>query len=563
MSLIVPQPSMSRRAVLLTSLAGGLAACSPKVPAAVAAVDGPPVVETTAGKVQGLVENEIKVFKGVPYGASTGGQNRFRVPKPPEPWTGVKETIAYGPPTPQGRPSNAAPLPPRDPALPPPLINNAPTGAQSEDCLVLNVWTPELGAGKRPVMFWIHGGGFSTGSGSSAWYDGVRLAQKQDVVVVTINHRLNAFGYLYLGDLGGGEFKDAANVGLMDVVLALQWVKDNIANFGGDPSRIMIFGESGGGRKVSTLLAMPAAVPLFHAAAIHSGSQLRLDTPDIGMERTDKFLKELGIDKSDLSKLWTVTQDEILAAVPKAVAGSGQFRPVIGSPSIPNHPFDPGAPDISSHIPVIVGSNRTEASVFLGGDPKIGDLTEADLQKRVAALVPKGEGAKTIAMYRKLYPEAKNDEVLYMTSTDRGYFLDTTILGQRKADQNKAPVYVYQFYRSTPLEGGRYHTPHASEIPFVFDTLAKGASIGGEPTDAAQALADRMSEAWTNFARTGDPNGGKTPTWPKYDSAARPTMVWDETPAGAHVENDPRKEQRERMLGYGSQQNGARETAPT
>jgi para-nitrobenzyl esterase len=561
---ILPQ-SFSRRSVLLTGIAGGLVACSPKAPAVVAssAPSGPPVAETTGGKVQGLVENDIKVFKGIPYGASTGGQNRFRAPKPPEPWTGVKETIAYGPPTPQGRPSNAPPPAPRDPKLPPPLINNATTGAQSEDCLVLNVWTPALDTAKRPVMFWIHGGGFSTGSGSSAWYDGVRMAQKQDVVVVTINHRLNAFGYLYLGDLGGGEFKDSANVGLLDVVLALQWTKDNIANFGGDPSRVMIFGESGGGRKVSTLLSMPAAVPLFHAAAIHSGSQLRLDTPEIGMERTDKFLKQLGVPKTDLSKLWTLSQDEILAAVPKSVEGSGQFRPVIGSPSIPNHPFDPKAPDISANIPVIVGSNRTEASVFLGGNPEITKLTDADLMKRVAALVPKGEGASTIAMYKKLYPQAKNDEVLYMASTDRGYFLDTTILGQRKADQGAAPAYVYQFYRSTPLEGGRYHTPHASEIAFVFDTLGKAKSIGGEPTDAAQALSDRMSEAWTNFARTGDPNGGKTPAWPKYDAATRPTMVWDETPAGPHVENDPRKEQRERMLSYGSQQYGARETAPT
>ena len=190
------------------------------------------------------------------------------------------------------------------------------------------------------------------------------------------------------------------------------------------------------------------------------------------------------------------------------------------------------------------------------------DLDEASLQTRVAALVPKGEGPDTVKMYRRHYPEAKNDEVLYMASTDRGYFLDTTILAGRKAEQGAAPVFVYQFYRATPLEGGRYHTPHASEIPFVFDTLAKATSIGGEPTANAQNLADRMGEAWSNFARLGDPNGGKTPTWPKYDSATRPTMVWDETPAGPRVENDPRKEQRERMLGYGSQQYAAREAAP-
>ncbi len=551
-------PQFSRRTLLATGLAGGLAACV--TPPVQQGANGAPIVTTTAGRVQGaLAENGVRVFKGVPYGASTGGQNRFRAPKAPEPWTGIRETIAYGPPTPQGRPSTAPLLPPRDPSLPPPLINNAPPGPQSEDCLVLNVWTPGTDSAKRPVLVWLHGGGFSTGSGSSAWYDGVRVAQKQDVVIVTINHRLNAFGYLYLGDLGGGEFGDAASVGMLDCVLALKWVKDNITSFGGDPSRVLIYGESGGARKTSSMMAMPPAQGLFHRCVVQSGSQLRLDTPEIGMERTEKLLKALNIPKNDLSRLWTVTQDEILAAIPGAVAGSGQFRPVIGSPSFPTHPFDPAAPAMSASIPMIVGSNRTEASVFMGGDPKIVNLTEAELAQRVAPLVPAGEAAETIAMYRRTYPNAKNDEILYMTSTDRGYFLDSTILAGRKSDQNAAPVWVYQFYRETPLEGGRYHVPHASEIPFVFDTLDKATSIGGQPTASAQVLADRMSAAWASFARNGDPNGGKTITWPKYNSATRPTMVWDESPAGPRIENDPRAEQRKRMLGYGSQQYAARE----
>lgn len=548
----------NRRTVLMTGLATSLAACANGPTGS----SGPAVVETNAGKVQGLVEGGVQVFKGIPYGASTAGQGRFRAPKPPAPWTGVKQTIAYGPPTPQGQPSTAPPPAPRPAGSPPPLINNAPPGPQSEDCLVLNVWTPATDNAQRPVLVWLHGGGFSTGSGSSAWYDGVRVASKQDVVVVTINHRLNAFGYLYLGDLGGGEFKDAASVGMLDCVLALQWVKDNIRSFGGDPKRVLIYGESGGGRKTSSMMAMPPAQGLFHRCVVQSGSQLRLDTPAVGMERTEKLLKALNIPKTDLSKLWTVSQDEILTAVPGAVAGSGQFRPVISSPSFPSHPFDPNAPAMSANVPMIVGSNRTEASVFLGGNPGIVNLDEATLQQRVQALVPGGEGASTIDMYRRLYPSAKRDEILYMASTDRGYFLDTTILGQRKADQNAAPVWVYQFYRSTPLEGGRYHTPHASEIPFVFDTLSKAISIGGEPTANAQNLADRMSAAWANFARNGNPNGGKTPNWPKYTSAKRETMVWDESPAGPRVENDPRSEQRKRMLSYGSQQYGERETGP-
>lgn len=551
----------SRRTLLMTGVAGGLAACA--TPLVEMGANGQPIVTTNAGKVQGLsAENGVKVFKGIPYGASTGGQGRFRAPRPPAPWTGIRETIAYGPPTPQGRPSTAPPLPARDPKLPPPLINNNPTGAQSEDCLVLNVWTPATDNAQRPVLVWLHGGGFSSGSGSSTWYDGTRMAQKQDVVVVTINHRLNVFGYLYLGDLGGGEFKDAASVGMLDCVLALQWVKDNIASFGGDPKRVLIFGESGGARKTSSMMAMPPAQGLFNRCVVQSGSQLRLDTPEIGMERTEKLLKALNISKGDISRLWSVSQDELLAAVPGAVNGSGQFRPVIGSPSFPTHPFDPGAPALSANVPMIVGSNRTEASVFMGGDPAIGNMTEDDLVRRVAAIVPAGEAADTITMYRRIYPQAKRDEILYMTSTDRGYFLDSTILAGRKADQNAAPVWFYQFYRETPLEGGRYHVPHASEIPFVFDTLSLATSIGGAPTASAQVLADRMSAAWATFARNGDPNGGHTISWPKYDSAKRPTMMWDESPAGPRIENDPRGEQRKRMLGYGSQQYAARESGP-
>lgn len=555
----IVRTNVNRRLFMAGSVTAGLAACVAPPPAGPA---GEPIVETASGKVQGYLEEGVKVFKGIPYGASTAGQGRFRAPKPPQPWAGVKQAIAYGPPSPQGRPASMPAPPPPPPGSPPPLINNSPTGAQSEDCLVLNVWSKEL-TGRKPVMVWLHGGGFSTGAGSSTWYDGVRMATKQDVVVVTINHRLNVFGYLYLDDISKGAYADSATAGMLDCVLALQWVKQNIERFGGDPNRVLIFGESGGARKTSSMMAIVPAQGLFHRAVAQSGSQLRLDSKAVANERTLKLLRELNISEKELNKLHDIPMDALLTASPIAQQGTGQFRPVAGTAAIPAHPFDPGAPVMSANVPMMAGSNRTEASVFLGPDPRVINLDEAGLQQRVQALVPAGEGPGVVDMYRRIYPKAGLQEILYMTSTDRGYFLDTTIMGERKAAQNRAPAYVYQFYRSTPVQGGRYFTPHASEIPFVFDTLRYGTSIGGEPTASAQDLSDIMSEAWCNFARTGDPNGGDVPAWPKYDGANRPTMVFDEKSAGgSRVENDPRSEQRKRMLGYGSQQYGEREAGP-
>ena len=565
--LILPHPrrGLSRRTMLATALAGGfLAACSK--PGEVAAASTPGVVETSAGKVSGLTDNGVHVFKGIAYGATTAPPYRFGAPKPAEAWTGVMQAVAYGAWSPQG--PSTAPIPartdlsPDNPdATPRRLINNSPMGpGPGEDCLVLNVWTPGLDKAKRPVMVWLHGGGFSAGSGSSSWYDGVNLARKQDVVVVTINHRLNVFCYLYLGDLGGADFADASSAGMLDCVLALQWVKDNIERFGGDPSRVLIFGESGGGRKTSTMMVIPAAKGLFNRCVVESGSQLTLDKPEVAMERTEKFLKALGIDKTNIPALQQKSLDELLGAVAGAVEGTGQFRPVAGAPSTPRHPFWPDAPQVSKDVPMMIGSNRTEQSVFLGGNADIVKLSDADLGKRLDGWIPAKDKTAVIAMYKRIYPGVRNDEILYMAGTDRGYFFDSTVQAALKSQQGGAPAYHYQFYRETPVEGGRYHTPHASEIPFVFDNLAKAVSIGGQPTAEAQSLADRMSATWAAFARTGDPNNAAIPQWPAYNVADRPSMVFNIEPK---VENDVRKEQRLKMEAIGSQQLQGREVAPT
>lgn len=566
-SLIMPRPklSLTRRTMLQTALAGGFAAAC-ATPSGGGSGGGGLVVETTAGRVEGYAEGAAKVFKGVPYGASTAGQHRFMPPRPPEPWTGVKETKAFGPWAPQGE--STAPFPPREDLpsdypddQPRRLIANLPSGTgPGEDCLVLNVWTPATDRAKRPVLVWLHGGGFSAGSGSSTWYDGVNMATRQDVVVVTINHRLNVFGYLYLGDLGGGEFTDASSAGMLDCVRALEWVRDNIENFGGDPSRVLIFGESGGGRKTSTAMVMPPAKGLFNRCVVQSGSQLTLDTPAIAMERTEKLLKAVGVDKSNVRKLQELSLDQLLGAVGTATQGTGQFRPVAGAPSTPRHPFWPDAPDVSADVPMMIGSNRTEQSVFLGGNAEIVNLTDAQLEARLNGWVDDANKPQVLAMYRRLYPDARNDEILYMATTDRSYFMDSTIQAALKSQQAGAPAYHYQFYRETPVEQGRYHVPHASEIPFVFDNLDKAISIGGQPTASAQALASQMSATWAAFARTGDPNNDALADWPTYNTAQRPSMVFDE-PA-SKVVNDPRGEQRRKWLAIGSQQHEDRYLQP-
>jgi len=496
-----------------------------------------PIVETIQGKVQGDVTGGILAFRGIPYGAPTGGRNRFQPPVKPEPWTGVRLAKRYGDIAPQ---TNAGAARSAADAL------EGDAGRESEDCLALNVFTPGT-TGKRPVMFWCHGGGFITGSGGAA-YDGTNLARRGDVVVVTINHRLGALGFTHLGDMGQAGFAASGNVGMLDIVAALEWVRDNALAFGGDPGNVTIFGESGGGRKVAALLAMPAAKGLFHRAIIESGPGIQVNERAYATELAGILLGELGLEPTQLRELQDVPVDRFLKAQYAASAklpssnARGGFRPVIDRAVLPHHPFDPVAPEISADIPLMIGFNRTEATLFLANDREAFDLDEDGLQKRAGRLFRERAG-QIVESLRGIYPGATPSDLYILLHTGfLRYPIDSIKLAERKAARGAAPVYLYKFEWPSPARWGKMQTPHALEIPFVFDNVG----IGGwatltRSTPDAFALAAKVSATWAAFARTGDPNSGDLPRWDPYRLPGRATMVINNESA---LVGDPARDER-------------------
>ena len=497
--------------------------------------------ETTFGKIRGVDVDGIKIFKGVPYGANTSGKNRFMPPADPAKWTGVRDALEFGHSAPQTEPGARR-------ATSDLAVAAAGLPVEGEDCLVLNIWTPAVNDNrKRPVMLWCHGGGFSSGSGSSPGTDGTNLARRGDVVVVTINHRLNVLGFTHLGELFGSDFSQSGDVGMLDIVHSLQWVRDNIAQFGGDPNKVTVFGQSGGGRKVGTLLAMPSAKGLFHRAIIESGPTIKLVERDQAARVGAELMSKLGLNKSQLRELQNLPVERIIGAYFAVVRSMNVdqmtmgFSPTVDGKALPKHPFHPTASDISSNVPLMLGSTRTELTT--SSNAELFSLSEDGLRGRIRDLVGENAG-RVIDVYRKANPGAAPSDLYFLIASDNRYSAPVMKIAERRAALGKGSVYLYYFCWETPIEGGRLKSPHTIEIPFAFDNVKTSRMTAGSPD--APALADKVSDAWIAFARNGDPNTPKLPRWPAFNPKDRSTMVFNNE---SKVQNDPIREQRIAMFG--------------
>ena len=503
---------IARRGVLLGSMS--LAA---SLPSGFALARGTaPLARTEGGWVRGKLERGIATFKGIRYGVA----ERFMPPVRPKPWSGVRNAFAYGPSCPQMR-SNAGP--------------------ESEDCLFLNVWTPGVrDGGKRTVMVYIHGGAYSNGTGSDAIYDGVNLAKRGNVVVVTLNHRLNAFGYLYLG-MFGDAYADSGNAGQLDLVLALQWVRDNIAEFGGDPQSVMVFGQSGGGAKIATMMAMPAAKGLFHRAATMSGQQLTASGPLHAKERAEVYLKALGVAPDDFEALKQKPVNELVATLKATdpIIGSGgvYFGPVLDFRSLMRHPFYPDAPAQSAGIPMMIGNTHDETRAFIT-DPGVYKLTWDELPARLETnmrvdILP----SMVIAKYKSWFPGISPSDLFFLATTAARSWRAAIVEAELRAAAN-TPAFVYQL--DWPCPDNKRRAMHTTDIPLAFDNTDKKGAVTGN-SESARAMAAIISEAFIAFAKTGSPNHKALPAWKPYTLAKRETMVFDLPP---HAADDPRGEQR-------------------
>ena len=483
------------------------------------------VAQTANGKVAGYIQDGVTIFKGIPYAKA----NRFEAPVQADSWEGIRSCRQYGPVSPQGARSGWA----NDEIA---FAFNWNDGVQGEDCLRLNVWTPALDSRKRPVMVWLHGGGYSAGSGQELpSYDGTSLAFAEDVVVVSINHRLNVLGFLDLSAYGE-TYAKSANAGLLDIVASLKWVRDNIAAFGGDPSNVTIFGQSGGGGKVTTLLATPCAKGLFHKAIVQSGSMLRTMESKYSRKIGIATVRNLGLDASSIDKISEVPYGELLAAGEKAIAqvkaeadrdGVASFifgwAPTVDGAVLPSQPFDPQAPAISADIPMIIGTTRHEFSMTT----YVPALRNAGREEVIGILKGRyGEGTERfLELFAKAYPGSKPADMLDADFVFRPGAIEQAL---RKSLQGAAPVYMYMFNWESPVLDGILRSTHCMEIPFVFNNADRHASMTGGGAQAME-LASKMSHCWAEFARCGKPSAEGLPEWEPFEAEKRAVMFFDNT----------------------------------
>jgi para-nitrobenzyl esterase len=487
-----------------------------------------PILETTNGTVRGTARAGALVFRGIRYGASTGGANRFLPPQKLARWSGVIDAIAPGPSAPQlPRSENTDPFFSWYSAIQP----------VSEDCLFLNLFTPSL-HGRRPIMFWIHGGGWREGSGTAPGFDGSNLAASQDVVVVTVNHRLNAFGFLGLGSWDE-RFADSGNAGLLDIVAALAWVRENAEAFGGDPANVTLFGQSGGASKIAALMSTRRGAGLFHKAIVQSSAGVRLAPAEDSARMADAFAKSLGLEHADPVAMQALPMENLLYAM-RVVPGP--FRGIIDGRTFFEDAFVDKGPPAAAQIPLLIGCTNTESTYYLRNNPGNFQLEMPVVRRRLAQFF-KADDVRIdhlIRRYRDASPGRNPSRIMIEIATDQIFKRQTYGIGLRQAASASVPVHAYLFEWETPIEGGRMGSPHTIEVPFVFGTTDAATACIGTSLDLSR-LSETLMSIWASFARTGSPSIAALPHWQQYEGSSQMMMVLNYE---SRLEQDPGAEVR-------------------